>query len=289
MIIASYKNRTMKKSNEEITKLNGELENATRAKSDFLSNMSHDIRTPINGIIGMTTIAKGVPGNPDKTTECLTKIEGASSHLLSLVNDVLDMTRIERGKTEIACEPIDIGTVFDNCCSIIKGQIADRDLELKTNISCSHTRLLGDELHLRQIFINILGNSVKFTRDGGTIAFSCTEKEQSGDKALFCFEIEDTGIGMKKEFLDKIFDPFSQDEGGARSEYKGTGLGMAITKQLTELMNGTIEVQSEFGKGSKFTLTVPFTINNGDDEERISVSADSDLTGVNLLTLSNSL
>ena len=283
LVIATYKNRTIRKSNEEITKLNGDLESATRAKSDFLSNMSHDIRTPINGIMGMTAIAKSVPGNPEKTKECLGKIEGASAHLLSLINDVLDMTRIERGKTEIASSSIDIRTVFDSCCSIIRGQISGRNLELKTDICCEHPRVFGDELHLRQIFINILGNAVKFTKDGGTIAFFCTEKEAADGKAILCFEIEDTGIGMKPEFLEKIFDPFSQDEGGARSEYKGTGLGMSITKQLTDLMQGTIEVQSEYGKGSKFTVTIPFVIDTEKREEELSASGNTDITGLKLL------
>ena len=283
LVVATYKNRTIRKSNEEITKLNSDLESATRAKSDFLSNMSHDIRTPINGIIGMTTIAKNVPGNPEKTRECLGKIEGASAHLLSLINDVLDMTRIERGKTEIASSPIDIRTVFDSCCSIIRGQISERNLELKTDIRCEHPRVFGDELHLRQIFINILGNAVKFTTDGGTITFSCTEKEAVDEKTILCFEIEDTGIGMKPEFLEKIFDPFSQDEGGARSEYKGTGLGMSITKLLTDLMQGTVEVQSEYGKGSKFTVTIPFVIDTAEREEELSAPGDTDITGVRLL------
>ena len=283
LIIATFKNRTIQKTNEEIIKLNNDLESATKAKSDFLSNMSHDIRTPINGIIGMTTIAKGVHGNPEKTKECLEKIEGASSHLLSLVNDVLDMTRIERGKTKIDANPIDIRTVFDNCSSIIKGQIAERDLELKINIDCKHPRVFGDELHLRQILINILGNSVKFTKDGGTIYFSCKEKEVDGENVLLCFEIEDTGIGMTPEFLEKIFEPFSQDKGGARSEYKGTGLGMAITKQLTDLMNGTIEVESKPDKGSKFTVNIPFVINPNEEKEKPFMVGGKDITGVKLL------
>ena len=283
LILTTYKNKTIQKSNLEITKLNSDLESATKAKSDFLSNMSHDIRTPINGIIGMTTIAKGVSGNPEKTKECLNKIEGASSHLLSLINDVLDMTRIERGKTEIVSNPIDIRTVFDNCSSIIKGQMEGRGLKLETKISCEHPCVFGDELHLRQIFINILGNAIKFTPDGGVIRFSCTEKGVSDGKVQLSFEIEDTGIGMKPEFLEKIFEPFSQDEGGARSVYKGTGLGMAITKQLTDLMHGTIEVQSELGAGSKFTVTVPFEINTQNVKEEVLIPDDVDLSGVKLL------
>ena len=283
LVITIYKNKSIKKSNEEIIKLNNDLESATKAKSDFLSNMSHDIRTPINGIIGMTTIAKNVPGNPDKTNECLNKIEGASSHLLSLINDVLDMTRIERGKTEISSNPIDIRTIFDNCCSIIKGQISDRDLEFNTEFYCDHPHIFGDELHLRQIFINILGNAVKFTQDGGKINFTCKEMNVVENKINLSFEIEDTGIGMRQEFLDKIFEPFSQDEGGARSKYNGTGLGMAISKQLTDLMDGTINVQSELGKGSKFTVTIPFEINTEEVVKEVHIPSSTNLTGVKLL------
>ena len=282
-VISAFRSRTLKKSNAEIILLNSELESATRAKSDFLSNMSHDIRTPINGIIGMTTIAKSVPGNPEKTKDCLNKIEGASSHLLSLINDVLDMTRIERGKTEIASVPIDIRNIFENCESIVKGQISGRDLEFKTDFSCEHPHVFGDELHLRQILINILGNAVKFTKDGGTIRFSLSEKSVQDGKALLSFQIEDNGIGMKPEFLDKIFDPFSQDEGGARSEYKGTGLGMAITKQLTDLMQGTIQVESELGKGSQFTVTIPFEINTAQAEDGEAAFGDTDIAGLKLL------
>ena len=281
-VVFFYKNIISSKLITEITELNSELEAATNAKSDFLSNMSHDIRTPINGIMGMTTIAKGVEGNPPKTAECLDKIDGASHHLLSLINDVLDMSRIERGKTVISLNNIDIRTVCDNCSSIIKGQMTGRELELDTVIECEHTRILGDDLHLRQIFINILGNAVKFTPDGGKIIFRCIEKGLDGDTVTLSFEIEDTGIGMKKEYLSKIFEPFTQDDGGARSKYKGTGLGMAITKQLTELMNGKIEVESELGVGSKFTVTIPFTRGEETEEEEEIVQAD-DLKDVKLL------
>ena len=281
--IASYRNRLSAESIKEIKELNNQLEGATKAKSDFLSNMSHDIRTPINGIMGMTTIAKGVEGNPAKTNECLDKIEGASYHLLSLINDVLDMTRIERGKTEIAEKPIDIRAVCDNCSSIIRGQMQGRDINFTTEVSGEHTRVIGDDLHLRQIFINILGNAVKFTKDGGSIKFGCAETEFTGETVTFAFTVEDTGIGMKKEFLLKIFDAFSQDDAGARSEYKGTGLGMTITRQLTELMGGKIEVESEFGKGSKFTVTIPFAVNTAEDVSENTIVYDADIKGVNIL------
>ena len=283
LIASLYRNLLSKKSIEKITGLNAELESATRAKSDFLSNMSHDIRTPINGIVGMTVIARGVEGNPEKTNDCLDKIEGASQHLLSLINDVLDMSRIERGKTEIASRPIDIREVFDNCCGIVNGQISGRELRFLPEINCEHPYLLGDELHLRQIFINILGNAVKFTKDGGTIWFRCREKASSDTETVLTFEVEDTGIGMQPEFLPKIFDAFSQDEGGARSEYKGTGLGMAITKQLADLMGGEIRVESEPGKGSKFTVTIPFAVNPEPPAEETVFAAVDDVRGMRLL------
>ena len=283
LIASLYRNLLSKKSIEKITGLNAELESATRAKSDFLSNMSHDIRTPINGIMGMTTIARGVEGNPPKTTECLEKIDGASRHLLSLINDVLDMSRIERGKTEIAARPLDIREVFDNCCGIINGQISGRELTFLTDMSCEHPYLLGDELHLRQIFINILGNAVKFTKDGGTIWFRCREQAHTDTGVTLAFEVEDTGIGMQPEFLPKIFDAFSQDEGGARSEYKGTGLGMAITKQLAELMGGQISVRSQPGEGSCFTVVLPFAFNPAPPAEEELSAAGGDIHGVKIL------
>lgn len=282
IVAAFYKSRLAARSIAEITSLNTELESATRAKSDFLSNMSHDIRTPINGIMGMTEIAKKVEGNPQKTLECLNKIEGSAHHLLSLVNDVLDMTRIERGKIEILSKPIDIRTILDNCFSIIKGQTNGKNLNLISEINCTHPYLLGDDLHLRQILINILGNAVKFTPEGGTIWMRCNELERTEDEVTLSFEIEDTGIGMSADFLPTIFDAFTQDKAGANSQFVGTGLGMAITKQFTELMGGKIDVESQEGKGSKFTVVIPFKLNkNPEMEQKEDVS--QDIQGVRLL------
>jgi len=284
IVAAFYKSRLDARSIAEITSLNTELESATRAKSDFLSNMSHDIRTPINGIMGMTEIAKKVDGNPQKTLECLNKIEGSAHHLLSLVNDVLDMTRIERGKIEIVSKPIDIRTILDNCFSIIKGQTNGKNLNLISEINCKHTYLFGDDLHLRQILINILGNAVKFTPDGGTIWMRCNELESTEDEVTLSFEIEDTGIGMSAEFLPTIFDAFTQDKAGANSPFVGTGLGMAITKQFTELMGGKIDVESQEGKGSKFTVVIPFKINtNPEKEEKTDIA--QNIQGVRLLVV----
>ena len=261
------KRKREEEENERILNLNTQLqaavqtaEEANRAKTEFLSNMSHDIRTPINGIIGMTTIARKQT-NSKKTNDCLEKIETASAHLLSLINDVLDMSRIERGKTEIAHKPLNIKELLSGCGVIIKGQLNDRALNYIENLDgIRHPHVLGDELHLRQVFINILGNAVKFTPDGGTITVTVTEAPEEEGTARFRFRFEDTGIGMKPEFLSKIFTPFAQEDNGSRTNYKGTGLGMAITKQFVELMGGEISVSSELEKGSCFTVDIPLSI-----------------------------
>lgn len=232
-----------------------EANSANQAKSDFLSHMSHDIRTPINGIMGMTDIALKHIDNREKVLDCLQKISGSSQHLLGLVNDVLDMSRIESGKTKVNHESFDIRTCIENCSSIIGGQLSTRDMELVQEFGkFEHPLLVGDELHLRQVFINILGNAVKFTPDGGKIYFRAREVKHTDDRALFRFELADTGIGMKEEFIPHLFEAFSQEDDGMRTTYKGTGLGMAITKKFVDMMGGTIEVQSALNAGTTFIL-----------------------------------
>lgn len=236
-------------------------ESANKAKSEFLSHMSHDIRTPINGVIGMTEIAKENLDDKERICDCLGKIETASHHLLSLINDVLDMTRIESGKVEINPIPMNLKRFIDNCESIITGQLTQRDLRFNVCTGeLTHTLLVGDELHLKQIMINILGNAVKYTMDGGSITFTIEEIGVEGENALFRFTCADTGVGMKPEFMSHIFESFVQEDGGSRTTYKGTGLGMAITKELVEMMDGTITVQSELNEGSTFTVVVPLKI-----------------------------
>lgn len=259
-------------------------ESANIAKSKFLSNMSHDIRTPINGIMGMTAIALKSPVIDDKTRDCLTKIDSASHHLLSLVNDILDMSRIESGKTVIAHKSADIRVIMENCLSIVKGQASGRSLRILDEfVQLEHTNILGDELHLRQIFINILGNAVKFTPDGGTITFRAKEVSCDGVTVEYRFEIEDTGIGMKEEFAEHIWDSFAQEDGGGRSKYKGTGLGMAITKQLVELMGGNISVKSRVNVGSTFIVNISFTIDTDGKKESVQECECASLEGINIL------
>lgn len=257
---------------------------ASIAKSDFLSHMSHDIRTPINGIMGMTEIALKNIDDKDRVLDCLQKIDGSSGHLLSLVNDVLDMSRIESGKVQISHKPLNILELLRHCSSIISGQLQGRDImftEEFENIENPH--ILGDELHLRQVLINILGNAVKFTPDGGRIYFRVREFSAEGEAARFHIEIEDTGIGMKPEFLPHIFEPFAQEDGGNRSSYKGTGLGMSITKKFMDLMGGTVEVQSEPGKGTLFRLELPVEIDREWQGEQESAGQQTTLAGARVI------
>lgn len=238
-----------------------EARSANRAKSEFLSHMSHDIRTPINGIMGMTEIALKNVSDAARVEDCLGKISNSSQHLLSLINDVLDMSQIESGKVTVNSASMNIIATIDECASIIDGQLQSRDVELIREFGeFAHPHLIGDELHLRQILINILGNSVKFTLDGGKIYFRVKETDSADGRAHFHFEIEDTGIGMKQEFLQHIWEPFAQEDGGNRTNYKGTGLGMAITKQFVDMMGGTITVESLLHEGSKFDIELSFDI-----------------------------
>jgi signal transduction histidine kinase/ActR/RegA family two-component response regulator len=238
-----------------------EAKQANQAKTEFLSHMSHDIRTPINGIVGMVNIGIKNASNEDRVRDCFKKISGAADHLLSLINDVLEMSRIESGKVEINCKPLDITEILDNCCSIIGGQLLDRDVKLvKKTGEMKHTHLMGDELRLRQVFINIMGNAVKFTPDGGTITVNAYEASDDEKNATYIFEFRDTGVGMSEEFLTKIFEPFCQEDNGSRTTYKGTGLGMSITKQLVEQMGGTITVESKLNQGSCFTVEITFEV-----------------------------
>lgn len=258
-----------------------EAEAANKAKSEFLSNMSHDIRTPLNGIVGMLTIASKHIDEKERVNDCLDKISLSSRHLLSLINDVLDLSRIEAGKTIIAHESLDPSVMVETCASIINGQLQNRRVNFVVEQQPDMWGLiLADELHIRQILINILGNSVKFTPDDGTIKFIINHKTIDEKHGELTFIIEDTGIGMSEEYLKKIFEPFSQDVGGTRSKYKGTGLGMAITKHFVDLMNGTIDIESQLNVGSKFTVTIPVdieqiepVIKNGDvEDEALSIS-----------------
>ncbi len=234
---------------------------ANRAKSEFLSYMSHDIRTPINGIMGMTGIAMRNEGDQSKVMDCLGKISEASEHLLSLVNDVLDLSRIEQGRTAIVSKPMSLPALLEECAAIIEGQLATRNLDFTRDFSgITNPNVLSDELHLRQILINVLGNAVKFTPDGGSVAFHAWQEPAGSKRVKTVMRVEDTGIGMEEAYLEHIWEPFSQSRQGHSGTYEGTGLGMAITKRFVDMMGGTIEVKSELGRGSTFTVSLEMDI-----------------------------
>ncbi len=264
-----------------------EAREANHAKTVFLSHMSHDIRTPINGIIGMLSKAQRNLNNEEVLKDCHKKIKMAAEHLLGLINDILDITKLEAGLNEDKEEPFPMSCMLDTCCSIVKGQLIDKqEVELKTDFSSiKHDSVIGSKLHIRQIFLNILSNAVKYT-DVGYIFFKAEELSSTEDTATYKFTIADTGIGMHESFLQHIFDPFTQDERADAKTRIGTGLGMAIVKSNVEKLGGTISVQSDLGCGS--TFTVIFTLKLSDKETVCEamqqfVPSDIDLTGMKVL------
>ena len=232
-------------------------EQANRSKTAFLSNVSHEIRTPMNAIIGLNNIAMNDPAANDKMKEYLEKIGASSQHLLGIINDILDMNRIESGRMTIRKEEFSPADALKQVNTIIGGQCRDKGVSYEHRILGSiDDYYVGDVMKLKQIIINILGNSVKFTPKGGTVSFTVEELAGFDRMATLKLTFTDTGIGMSEEFLPHIFDAFSQEDSSSTSKYGSTGLGMAITKSLVELMNGNIEVASKKGKGTTFTVTV---------------------------------
>lgn len=241
-------------------------ERANRAKTEFLNNMSHDIRTPMNAIVGLTAIAGANVDNQDKVLECLTKMTGASRHLLGLINEVLDMARIESGKISLSEDAFNLSELVDNLISMAKPGIDEHGHELEINIkNIEHEDVYGDALRIQQIFMNLMSNAIKYTPNGGKVSFSIEEKP-NGHSELGCyvFTIEDNGIGMDKDFQKIMFQPFTRADDNRTTKIQGTGLGMTITRNIVSMMNGNIKVWSEPGKGSKFTVTILLRLQNND-------------------------
>ncbi len=244
-------------------------EAANRAKSDFLARMSHDIRTPMNAITGMTAVASMHMDDKDRLADCLGKITTSSRHLLALINDILDMSKIESGKISLSEEPFGMAEMVDSIVTIIKPQVNAKKQQLKVHISdIVHEDVIGDPLRLRQVFVNILGNSVKFTPDNGTIIFSIKECESLiHGMASYEFVCEDTGMGMDEEFIETIFDPFTRSQASVSKNIEGTGLGMSITRNIVRMMDGDIKVESKQGVGSKFTVSVHLKLQDAKGED----------------------
>ncbi len=230
---------------------------ASKAKTTFLSNMSHEIRTPMNAIIGLNNIALNDEDVNEKSKVYFSKIDASAKHLLSIINDILDMSRIESGRMVIKNEEFSFARTLEQVNTIISGQCHDKGLHYECHINGKiDDYYIGDDMKLRQVMINILGNAVKFTPKGGRITFTIEEGRRFDKKATLHFRFEDTGIGMSKDYLPHIFEAFSQETASANNVLGSTGLGMPITKNIVELMNGHIEVESEKGKGSTFIVTV---------------------------------
>ena len=257
----------------------------TKAKTAFLSHMSHDMRTPMNAIIGFTGIA--MKNNTVRRSEELSgKIDESSEHLLSLINDILDLTRIESGKVNYNPVPADVKNITDSALDITKGFLTNRDINFKIQREeAKIPNVLADPARLRDVLVNILSNAVKFTPDGGTITFEARCQEKGGDGYInMRYRISDTGIGMSDEFTKEVFEEFAQEDSGVRTQYHGVGLGMAIVKKYVDMMGGTISVQSKKHEGTTFTVDIPLEITDKEcNKSDTGISEKVNLTGVNVL------
>ena len=250
------------KMNQALSEAVHAAETANQAKSTFLSNMSHDIRTPMNAIIGFTTLAVSNIDNQERVRDYLGKILSSSNHLLSLINDILDMSRIESGKIHLEETEVSLSDVLHDLKAIISGQIHAKQLELYMDVmDVTNEDVYCDKTRLNQVLLNLLSNAVKFTPAGGTVSVRLKQypKAVKGSK-LYEIRVKDTGIGMSQEFVQKIFSPFERERTSTVSRTQGTGLGMAITKNIVDMMGGTIEVQTEQGKGTEFIIRLPLRI-----------------------------
>nr|WP_308631400.1 ATP-binding protein [uncultured Gemmiger sp.] len=282
---------TRKKQEEELAQVNVQLQRAVEdanramaAKSEFLSRMSHDIRTPINAILGMLDIAEKYHEDYARLDDCAHKIRSAANHLLSLVNDVLDMNRLENGQAKLVEAPADLNELVHDCVIMTQTQ-AERDGLTMTvdHITVEHNRVRCYALQLRQILINLLSNAVKYNRPGGNITLRADELYCNGKTVTVQYTVRDTGIGMSEEFQQHIFEPFTQENPGARTKYTGSGLGLSIVRELVEQMGGTIQLESLLGEGSLFIVTLSFALDTAPAEDTPAEAPAADLQGMRVL------
>ena len=265
---------TRKKQEQAIMELLEKVRRANSAKSEFLSRMSHDLRTPINGILGMLSILAESEGDLERQRDCRKKIRVSTEHLLSLVNDVLQVSKLESGRPAAVEEPFDLQDTLETCFTILSAQAEESGIRLVLEeVDLHHSRLIGNPLHLKQILMNVIDNALKYNRPHGSVFVQVKETSCRGGTAKFRFVIEDTGIGIGEDFKKHIFEPFTQEHQGARTHYNGVGLGMSIVKKLVDQMKGSVTIDSQLGKGSVVQITLPLQIDaswNGKpvDEDR---------------------
>ncbi len=271
-IYALQENEELKAALEELRVTRQETEKANRAKTDFLLRMSHDIRTPMNGIMGMLDIEDRCADDVERLGECREKIRNSSKILLDLVNEVLDMSKLESGEIVLEHIPFDIGEEAKEVFYSVRKQAEDKDIEIiQEGCSVSHARLIGSPVHLKRLMLNIIGNAVKYNKEHGKIYITCKEVSCDGTTMQLEFKCQDTGIGMSPEFLEHVFEPFTQENATPRSRYGGTGLGMSIAKNLAEQMGGTITATSVQGEGSTFDVILPLEIDTSEPEKTTAV------------------
>ena len=248
--------------NQKLRVVAREAESANRAKTDFLSTMSHDIRTPMNAIIGLTTIAEKNLGDQEAVRENLRKIGLASNHLLTLINDILDISKVESGKLNLSPMTFSIVETVENLVNLSQPMIKEKNIHFSFRIDRMEKEYLhADQLRLNQIYINILSNAIKYTEPGGSVSVDLREEEREKEGCVkLIYRVSDTGIGMSPEFMEKMYEPFSRQTDSRVNSIQGTGLGLAITRQMVELMEGTIECESEVGKGTTFTITLDIPV-----------------------------
>ena len=277
---------TRKKQEQAIMELLEKVRRANSAKSEFLSHMSHDLRTPINGILGMLAIQERSQSDGERQRECRRKIRVSTEHLLALVNDVLQVSKLESGRPAEVEEPFDLHDTLESCITILSAQAEERGIRLVLEeVDLRHSRLIGNPLHLKQILMNVIDNAIRYNRPKGSAYVQVKEISCQGGTAMCRFVVEDTGIGIGEDFKKHIFEPFTQEHQGARTHYNGVGLGMSIVKKLVEQMKGTIELDSQIGRGTVIQITLPLRVDGNwsarpVDEER---NLHSNIAGMRVL------
>ena len=259
----------------------------SKTKTEFMNRMSHDLRTPINGILGMIHVIRKSWNNQEKLEDSVDKIEISTRHLMDLVNDVLDMSKLESGHLTVHEEPFDLEDLMKEVAVLMQGQLEETGItHRKHRENMQHTMLKGDALQLQRIMMNLFGNAVKYNKKNGTIDTYVTEISCDGKNVLYEFRIADSGIGMSREYMEhELFQPFTQEKADARTQYKGTGLGMSIVKGLIDRMNGTISVRSTLGEGSEFTFRLAFRLAEEERQQAADNKEDAkdDLAGMRVL------